>query len=110
MLTKRKITHSFKNSDLTPASGSITFALTKRITNGTETIVPSEITSPLSATGELSQELTANTDAETVPGDSEWRVDFRIIGASQETFFIVVPPGPGSTDLGSLLPKQPQGG
>lgn len=109
-LTARTITHTFSNSDLTPASGSVTFALSKRITNGTQSLVPSEITSPLNASGQLSQSLTANTDVGTTPGDSEWIVTLRILGASQETFAIVVPPGPGTTDLGALLPQQPLGG
>jgi hypothetical protein len=49
-------------------------------------------------------------DAGTTPGDSQYRVDFRITGASPETFWIVVPAGPGTTDLGSLLPKETPGG
>ena len=108
--TQRKLTHTVQNADATPGSGSITFTLTKRITNGTTTILPSEITANLNAKGELSQELIANTDSETVPQDSQWRVDFRLLGDTQETFYITVPVGPGTTDLGSLLPQQPLGG
>jgi exo-beta-1,3-glucanase (GH17 family) len=108
--TKTKLTHRVSNADLTAASGSIEFTLTKRMTNGAETIVPASVTANLNASGELSQELTANNDAGTVPEDSQWRVDFRILGAEQETFYIVVPTGGGTVDLGSLLPQQPQGG
>lgn len=104
------VTHSFQNADGTPASGSITFALTKRMTNGTTTIIPAEITANLNAQGQLSQALTANNDAGTVPADAEWAVTFRILGASMEEFFIVVPTGGGTVDLGSLLPQQPNGG
>ena len=110
--TTRTITHTFEAADGSGASGTITFALTKRMTNGTTTIVPSEITATLT-NGALSQALTSNQDSGTVPQDSQWRVDFRIStnGAPlTETYYITVPPGPGSTDLGSLLPQQPIGG
>ena len=52
----------------------------------------------------------ANNDPETTPADSQWRVDFRILGAPAETFYIIVPTGGGTVDLGSLLPQQPIGG
>jgi hypothetical protein len=109
-LSEATITHLFNNADRTPGSGQVEFSLTKRVTNGSISLVPSTITASLNASGELSQKLTANNDAGTVPGDSQWRVDFRILGASAETFYIVVPTGGGTVDLGSLLPKQPQGG
>jgi hypothetical protein len=80
------------------------------MTNGSTTIIPAEITANLNASGQLSQSLTSNVDALTVPQSTEWAVDFRILGASQETFSITVPPGPGPVDLGSLLPQQPIGG
>ncbi len=108
--THATITHSFENADGTPASGAITFTLTKRMTNGALTIVPAEITASLSPEGKISQTLTSNKDAGTVPEDTEWRVDFRVLGAPTETFFITVPSGGGEHDLGSLLPNQPIGG
>jgi hypothetical protein len=104
------LTHTVQNADATPGSGSITFTLTKRITNGSITVLPSEITANLNVKGELAQELIANTDNETVPTDSQWRVDFRLLGDAQETFYITVPAGSGAIDLGSLLPQQPLGG
>lgn len=104
------ITHTFENADGTPASGTIEFTLSKRITNGTTTLVPASVTANLNSQGQLSQALTSNVDQGTVPTDSQWRVDFRILGASPETFFIVVPTGGGSADLGSLLPQGPLGG
>lgn len=105
-----QITHSFANADGTPASGSITFYLTKRMTNGSQTIVPAEVTANLDSSGDLSQSLTANNDTGTVPGDAQWRVEFRILGAETETFFITVPTGGGTVDLGSLLPQNSIGG
>lgn len=80
------------------------------MTNGTTTLVPSEITANLNGSGELSQALTANNDAGTIPEDAQWRVDLRLLGDEQETFVITVPTGGGSKDLGSLLPQQPLGG
>ena len=108
--SKAKITHTFKNADGTAASGSITFALSKRITNGNETIVPASITANLNATGELSVELISNVDSGTLPEDSRWRMDWRILGSEPETFEIVVPSGGGTVQLATLLPYSPMGG
>lgn len=104
------VTHTFVNADQTPASGALVFSLSKRITNGPTTVVPASVTANLDASGNLSQALTSNADAGTIPQDSEWRVDFRILGSPVETFFITVPSGAGTVDLGSLLPQQPNGG
>lgn len=104
------ITHTFMNADGTPASGSITFVLSGRMTNGTTTIVPAEVTANLNGTGQLSQALTSNVDAGTSPQTTSWTMTMRILGASQEVFSIVVPTGGGTVDLGSLLPQQQFGG
>lgn len=104
------ITHTFTNADGTPASGIVEFVLSKRITNGSTTIIPASVSAPLDATGHLSQTLTANDDPGTVPIDSQWRMDLRLQGADVETFWITVPAGTGTVDLGSLLPQQPDGG
>lgn len=111
--TTRTITHTFVNADGTPASGSVTFTLTKRMTNGATTIVPAEVVAALSASGQLSQALTANNDPGTTPADAQWRVDLRLAtpGAPlTEAFYVTVPSGTGAIDLGSLLPQQPIGG
>ena len=93
--TEATITHTFKNADGTASSGQIQFTLTKRITNGNETITPSTITANLDASGKLSVVLKSNVDTGTLPEDSEWRMDWRILGAEPETFTIVVPSGGG---------------
>ncbi len=59
------------------------------------TIVPSEITANLDATGHLSQAVTSNLDPGTIPaapGNTQWRVDIRILGAQVETYNVTVPP------------------
>ena len=104
------ITHAFQNADGTPASGTITFALSGRMTNGTTTIVPAEITAALNSSGQLSQALTSNLDSGTNPQTTSWTVTMRILGSSQEVFSIVVPTGGGSVDLGTLLPQDQFGG
>lgn len=107
--TTRTITHTFSNADGTACSGSVTFNLTQRMTNGTSTLVPaSEVTGTLNAGGALSVVLTSNTDTGTVPTGAAWRVTFRLAGCDIEQFYITVPPGPGTTDLGSLLPAAEQ--
>lgn len=109
--TEATITHTFRNADGTPASGAITFTLTERMTNDGVTIVPAEITAALNAEGKLSQKLTANNDPGTIPQDALWRVDWRIQGPPMpESYFITVPSGGGTVDLGTLLPQQPHGG
>ena len=112
--TTRTITHTFQGADGSAATGSVTFRLTKRMTNGTVSILPAEITANLDASGNLSQVLTSNQDQGTFPLDAQWEIDWRMASASgspvTETFYITVPPGPGSSDLGILLPQQPIGG
>lgn len=108
--SKATIVHRFENADGTAASGSITFQLSKRITNGNITLVPASITANLNGSGELSQELTSNVDTGTNPTDSQWRMDWRILGAQEETFYIIVPTGGGTVELAKLLPEQPLGG
>lgn len=108
--TEAEIEHTFKNADLTAGSGSVTFTLTKRMTNSGVTIVPATITANLNSEGKLAQKLTANDDTGTVPEDVQWRVDFRVLGDQADTFYIRVPSGGGKVDLGSLLPDQPTGG
>jgi hypothetical protein len=78
------------------------------MTNSGTTILPSEVQGSLNSSGALSVVLTANTDTATVPTDAQWRVQLRILGAAQEEFFIQVPYGTGTLDLGTLLPGAPQ--
>jgi hypothetical protein len=102
------VTHSFENADGTPASGVIEFSLTARIANNGISIAPNSVTYALDSSGNLNALLTSNVDAATVPQTTQWRVDFRILGAPLETDFIIVPSGGGSVDLGSLLPAAQQ--
>jgi hypothetical protein len=108
------VTHVFEGADGSAASGSVTFTLTERMTQSGITILPAEITANLDASGHISQALTSNQDPGTIPQNAQWRVDWRISSATgspvTESFFITVPPGPGTVDLGSLLPQQPIGG
>lgn len=112
--TEATVTHTFKNADGTPASGSIIFTLSERMTNGGVTIVPATVTANLNAEGKLSQKLTANNDTTTTPQHARWRVDFHIIGEPEPPmpleYFITVPTGGGEVDLGGLLPQQTTGG
>ena len=104
-VTSRTITHKFTNADGTPGSGSVTFRLTKRITNGAQTYGPGTITATLDNSGNLSQSLLANDDTGTFPVDSQWLATFRVLGWDVEEFAITVPSaGSGAVDLGTLLP------
>ena len=109
-LSSCQIVHQFNNADGTAASGSVSFLLTKRLTNSGTSIIPASVTVNLNGTGGLSASLYSNVDAGTTPGDSEYMVTFRLLGGQQEEFAIVVPVGPGPVDLGSLLPTNTTGG
>lgn len=99
------LTHTYLNADSSPGSGEVVFTLLQPMSNGGVTIVPTHVTSTLSQAGVLSQTLTSNIDAGTIPADTLWRVDEKIQGAPGRTFEIQVPSG-GLTnvDLGSLMP------
>lgn len=104
-VTVQTVTHTFTNADGTPASGEITFRLTKRMTNGPTTYVPATITANLNSSGQLSQTLLANNDTGTFPQDAQWACTFRILGSDIEEFMITVPAtGTSPIDLGTLLP------
>jgi hypothetical protein len=100
--TSCSLTHSFSNPDGTPASGTAEFTLTKRMTNGTTTIVPGSVTASLNGAGQLAQALAANSDPATLPPDAQWRMDLRIAGAEPAQYWLTVP-AQASADLMSLL-------
>ena len=108
--TKSKITAKFTNVDGMPTQGKVVFTLTKRMTNGAETITPSEVTAELNAEGEMAVELFANNDPATIPEDSKYRVDWRIIGDERQSYYIEVPTGGAAYTLGELLPQGVLGG
>ena len=106
--TQATITHKFENADDTVPAGAVTFKLSKRMTNGTTTLLPSEVTATLDASGNLSASLTSNNDVGTVPGDALWIVTVRITSPEPLTigpYSIAVPTGGGSFDLFSLMPQ-----
>jgi hypothetical protein len=90
--TTPTITHEFLNADGTYASGAVEFSLLARITNGATSIVPSSLTANLGATGTFSQAITSTLDPGTTPSGVQWRIDMRILGASQESWVTPVPP------------------
>lgn len=109
--TQATVTHKFTNPDGTAGSGSVVFQLTKRMTNGTTSIVPGiEVIGSLDSGGNLSVTLYANNDPGTVPGDSQWQVDIRVNSKDDGPYFITVPTGGGTEDLGALLPQDQYGG
>jgi hypothetical protein len=44
----------------------------------------------------------------SIPQNTMWRVDLRIVGASERSFYITVPAGGGTVDLFALLPQAQQ--
>ena len=84
--TSATITHGFTNADGTPSSGTITFQLTKRMSQPGQSIMPGEIATSLSSTGGLSQSLTSTVDTGTLPQDAE-TADALVDVASRGAFF-----------------------
>jgi hypothetical protein len=74
-----------------------------------ESILPEPVTAAFNSAGEMSVELPSNRDAATTPGNTQYRLDLRVVGQDPQTFWITVPTGPGTTDLYSLLPLSDPG-
>lgn len=100
--TQCTLSHEFTNPDGTPASGTIELTLSKRMTNGTSTIVPGSVTTTLNGSGQVSVSIASNSDDGTVPTDAQWRCDLRIAGAEPVTYWLTVP-AEASADLMALL-------
>lgn len=106
------VTHTFVNADGSTATGTVTFTLDDQMTNGTSSVMPTRFEAAL-VDGAISQGLVSNVDTNTTPPppwNTRWRVDFHIVGASQRTFWIVVPSGGNTVDLFDLIPAYPQVG
>lgn len=99
--TSCSLTHSFTNPDGTPASGTVELTLSKRMTNGTNTIVPGSVTATLNGSGDVAVSVASNKDPATLPTDAQWRCDLRIAGAEPQSYWLTVP-AQGSADLMSL--------
>lgn len=103
------VTHTFINPDGSNASGTVRFSLSGRMTNGTETIMPSEPVTATLSNGALSVSLPSNLDPGTVSTDTypHWDVTINITGARTEEYAIQVPTS-GPVDLMTLIPSQAQ--
>ncbi len=107
--TTRTVTHQFQNGDGTPASGALSAVLTGRMTNGSMTILPTEVSAPLNSAGVVTINLAANDDPATMPTGVGWQLSIRLIGMDVEEYVVTVPSaGSGNLDLGSLLPGAQQ--
>lgn len=82
--------------------------------SGTITIigVPGDLTIASTAStlsgGSLAITNTVTGTVPAAPRNTQWRVDIDILGCEQQSYFITVPAGGGSYDLGALLPKTQQ--
>ena len=105
------VTHTFLNADSSTATGKVTFTLDDEMTNGVMSVMPTRFEVTLDGSGDISQALVSNVDTNTTPPppwNTRWRVDFHITGASQRTYWIVVPSGGLTIDLFDLIPQMPQ--
>lgn len=111
--TQTTVTHTFLNADDSVATGKLTFTLDDQMTNGTSTVMPTRFEVTLDGSGDITQLLYSNVDANTFPPppwNTRWRVDFHITGASQRTYWITVPSNGGTLDLFDLIPAYQQVG
>lgn len=92
-------------SGVTCAGGPLPTSLTVSGVAGNLTL---SITSVSLAGGTVTSSLTTPGSVPAAPLNTRWRVDINVLGASEESYFIVVPAGGGTYDLGSLLPTTPQ--
>ena len=108
------LTHNFtigSAAGAIAAAGAVTFTLDDQMTNGTHTLMPTRFEVTLDGSGNLTVDLVSNVDTNTfppAPWNTRWRVDFHITGASQRTYWIVVPAGSPTMDLFDLIPAYPQ--
>jgi len=110
------ITHGFAaGGSESEATGTVTFQLTRTMTNGAESHLAGETITNTISSGVLSQPVPANDDTATVSiGNPQWAVTIRLAGeqARNETYFITVPHAAvgGTVDLFTLIPTQVQVG
>ena len=70
--------------------------------------LPLSIVSSTLAGGTATLTLSVTGTVPAAPQNAQWRVDLEILGAEQQSYFITVPAGGGSYDLGALLPSSQQ--
>jgi hypothetical protein len=85
-LTKVTVTGSWKNENETPATGTVTFTLSHRLTNGEKLLTTLPIVATLNAEGKISLELYATDDAATEPTGQAYVVVVQTSSTSAYTF------------------------
>lgn len=92
--------------DKTPATGTVTFALSAQLKDGSadEIIEPIPVTVSLNNSGSISVALVANDDVTTVPTGSTYSVTETIAGAPTKTYSITVPKANATINLADIAP------
>jgi hypothetical protein len=90
------VTHTFGTAAQTPAAGTIDFVPIEPMHNGV-TVISAPVTATLSPLGVLSQVLAANTDPDTVPSGTTYKVTERIVGQPLNSYYVQVPHNQGAT-------------
>ena len=106
--SEQTVFHRYLEADnLTPCAGTVEFTLSVEMTNGGVTLMAGTgVTAQLDASGNVSQSLVSTQDPTTqTQGTPVWRCDERIVGSPVNPWFFVLPPGPGTVDLGTLMPN-----
>lgn len=90
------VTHTFGTAGGLPAAGKVVFDPVEPMHNGV-TVISAPVTATLSGLGVLSQMLAANTDPDTVPSGTTYKVTEQIVGQPLNSYYIQVPHDQGST-------------
>jgi hypothetical protein len=96
------ISHTFETAGDVAAAGSVEFIPVTPMHNGI-TVVQKTVTAALSGAGTISQSLAANTDPDTRPTGTTYKVTERITGQSPLVYYIQIPHDDGpALDLRDL--------
>ena len=101
-----EVTFTYRNTDDSPAAGTLTFQLTNPITDGTDIVVMDPQLVVLDENGSGSILLPANDDSTTIPIGTGYVVTEKIRETSPRTYSVIIPydADGGTVDLSSLAP------
>src|SRR5215207_3052922 len=96
------VTHSYSEPDEDPAVGTVEFTPVAAMRNEV-TVVSAAVKATLTVGGALSQRLAANTDPDTTPTGTTYKVVEKLLGQPHITYYVQIPHDEGgSIDLRDL--------
>lgn len=103
MFTHITVTRDYDFADGLDPSGYVEFLPTSPMVNDGVTVVASGRRATLDTDGNISISLAANTDPDTIPGGTGYRVTEEILGQPTRIYYVMIPhDGPSTLDLSEL--------